>query len=223
MCARNASLTRLGVGIYAISDAARILGVHPSRVRRWLKADDGLVTRYFDPAEQTLSFMELMELHFIKMFRDEGVSLQVIRKASRAAAKRFKAEYPFAVKRFDTDGKTVFATLIGEQDEQPVIEDLRRGQYVLENIMRPFFRKLDYDTSAEVSRFWPLDKSGRIVLDPQRSFGKPIDAETGVPTDAIFQAFKAGRGQNISSIAEWFDVPSQAVEAAISYEQSRAA
>ena len=167
--------------------------------------------------------MELMELHFIKMFRDEGVSLQVIRKASVAAAKRFNSEYPFAVKRFDTDGKTVFATLIGEHSDEPVIEDLKHGQYVLEHIMKPFFHKLDYGDNREITRFWPLEKAGRIVLDPQRSFGKPIDAETGVPTIAIYQAFRAGQGQNITSIARWFDVPSQAVEAAIEYEQSRAA
>jgi hypothetical protein len=88
--------------------------------------------------------------------------------------------------------------------------------------MRPFFRKLDYGT-AEISRYWPLTKRGRVVLDPQRQFGQAIDSETGVPTIALYKAVKAGDGQPIRKVADWFGVPESAVRAAVKFEQSSAA
>ena len=74
---------RLGVGLYSIPDASRLIGVRVNSIRRWLNPEERLVTRVFDPREQTISFIELMELHFIKLFRDEGVPLPTIRSAGK--------------------------------------------------------------------------------------------------------------------------------------------
>jgi uncharacterized protein (DUF433 family) len=213
--------SHLGLGIYPIADAARIIGAPTRTVRRWLDADAGVVRRRYDASEDAVSFLELMELLFILKFRHAEVSLQTIRKAADAAARKFKTDYPFAVKRFDTDGKTIFGTLVkqGQGDETAVIEDLRHGQYVFSQIVKPFFRKLEYG-SQEALRYWPLFKKGRIVLDPERKFGQPIDAETGVPTQAIYDAVRAGGGQDTAVVAKWFDVPVRAVEQAVLFEQS---
>ena len=171
-----------------------------------------------------LTFVELIEVYFINMFRQEGVSLAVIKKVSEAASKRLGASYPFAVKRFDTDGRTVFATLIKDRKNEILIEDLERSQYVFNSIMRPFFHKLEYRGMDEtVIRFWPRGKRGRIVLDPLRKFGKPIDSETGVATDAIYAAVTAGGGQHPGVVADWLGIPIAAVEAAVSFEKSLAA
>lgn len=161
-----------------------------------------------------------MELHFVKMFRDEGVSLQTIRKAAKAAAVRFAADYPFAVKRFDTDGRTVFATLVQEEQDRVVMEDLKHGQYVFDQIVRPFFRKIEYRGAHEAMRYWPRGTSGGVVLDPARKFGKPIDAETGIPTAVLFQAYLTE--QDTVRVSKWFDVPSEAVTRAVEFEQSLA-
>jgi uncharacterized protein (DUF433 family) len=61
---------------------------------------------------------------------------------------------------------------------------------------------------------------GRVVLDPERSFGKPIDAEAGVPTRALCDAALAGGGQSPAVVAEWFGVPLEAVQAAVAFEGS---
>jgi uncharacterized protein (DUF433 family) len=215
--------SHLGVGMYSIADAARLIGEPKSNVYRWARPSVGLVPRYFDPAERTITFVELMELQFVKMFRDEGVSLQAIRKVSRVAAKTFKSDYPFSVKRFDTDGKTIFATLIDDRNKE-LLEDLQRGQLVFGSIMRPFFHKLDYAAVDDtVTRFWPRGKSGRVVLDPRRKFGKPIDAESGISTQVIVDALKAGSGQKPAIVARWLGIPLAAVKAAEAFEKSLAA
>jgi hypothetical protein len=215
----------VGVGLYSLADAARLVRAHPDTVRRWLSEDDGLVQRRFAPDKHLLTFVELVEIYFINMFRAEGVPLQVIRKVSAAASKKLGSAYPFTVRRFDTDGKTIFATLLRDATNETVVEDLRHGQYVFDQIMRPFFHKLEYRGMDEtVVRFWPLGKRGRIVLDPLRKFGKPIDSPTGVATSAIYDAVRAGKdGQTPAEVARWLGIPIAAVNAAVKFERSLAA
>ncbi len=210
----------VGVGLYSMAEAARLLRIRPSTLREWVSQASPLVPRRLPADERALTFVELMELHFIKMFRSEGVPMQTIRKASAAAAAKFSSNYPFSVKRFDTDGRTIFATMIREEEDLIVVEDLRRGQYVFDEIVKPFFRKLEFSGTQEVARFWPREKKGRVVLDPERKFGKPIDAESGIPTKALYEAVCAGGGQAPRDVAKWFGVPIQAVQAAVAFEES---
>lgn len=212
--------THIGIGLYGFADAARLLGISLSKLRSWVSPKERLIHRQLPADEKAITFAELMELYFIAMFRNEGVSLDTIRRASAAAAAKFSADYPFSVKRFDTDGRTVFATLIHEETDGVMVEDLRHGQYVFEKIMKPFFHKLEFRGAHEVSRFWPREKRGRIVLDPARQFGRPIDAETGVPTKAIYDACMAGHGQDPKEVARWFKIPLAAVQAAGAFERS---
>jgi uncharacterized protein (DUF433 family) len=211
---------RLGVGLYSVADAARIVGAPVGLIRRWCREGEGLIPRALGREEWLITFPELMELHFIKMFRDEGVSLSTIRIASERAAAKFHTPCPFSVKRFDTDGTTIFATLQKESSDKVLMEDIARGQYVFEKIVRPFFRKLEYGKNYDLVRFWPLSKTGRVVLDPKRKFGKPIDAETGVPTQIIMDALSAGGGQSPAVVARWLDVPLAAVKKAAEFERS---
>ena len=212
--------SRIGVGLYSISEAARLLKVPSQRIRRWVDPREGLIQRVLSPDEMALTFLELMELQFVQMFKEAGVSFQTIRSAAKTAAQQFGCPYPFTVHRFDTDGRTIFATLIKAERKEALVEDLKHGQYVFDSIIRPFFKKLEY-RQDEAIRFWPLSQRGRVVLDPQRQFGKPIDAPTGVPTQALFLATKAG--DDPSNVATWFNVPVAAVTAAVKFEESLAA
>ena len=227
------SATFIGTGLYPIPEAARLLHMDSRKLRSWIREYEytskghsythhALIKRSFGEEGQLLSFLELMELQFVKLFRSQGVSMQMIRKAAEIAAERFDTDYPFAVQRFDTDGRGIFATLKAGEDDKIVIEELDHGQYVFTSIVRPFFRKLDYDGQEEALRYWPLEKKGRVVLDPERQFGKPIDSTTGIPTSTIYKAICAGGGQDPKAVAKWFDIPISAVNAATRFEKSLA-
>lgn len=207
----------LGKGAYSIAEAARLLREPSGKVRRWVQ-EYAIVKRAFGPDSDKLSFLELMELYFVSSFRGEGVSMQTIRKTAQAAASKFGTSYPFAVRRFDTDGKTIFATLLSHASDKEVIEDLEKGQYVFDSVLKPFFRKLEYSRSEEAMRFWPLGREGRVVLDVERRFGSPIDNESGVPTNSLYLAVQAG--DDMATVAQWFDVPLQAVKDAVAFEES---
>jgi hypothetical protein len=218
-----AATNYIGRGVYSVADAARLLGRHYNTIHRWLSPDEGIIVRSYDLESHAISFVELMELHFIDMFESQGVSFQTIRRAAQIASKRFRTDYPFTVKQFDTDGHTIFATLADEANasrrKKVLVEDLRIGQYVFGNIVKPFFRKLDYRKS-DVSRYWPMFKKGRVVLDPARNLGQPIDDKTGIPTKALFDALQAGGGQSVKEVARWFDAPESAVTSAMQFEKS---
>ncbi len=184
--------TYLGVGLYSIPEAARIIGVDSSTLRRWVNEyyymsrgqrykHQPVIRRRFS-VRPVLSFLELVELLFVRLFRQEGVPMETIRRASERASQLFETDYPFAVKRFDTDGARIFATLSEDKAVEDQIQDLAKGQFAFEAVVKPFFRKLEYQDSLTALTIWPRDKQGRIVIDPERNFGKPVDAETGVPT-----------------------------------------
>lgn len=185
---------------------------------------DEVVQRYFDAEEKTLTFNELIELHFVRIFRDAGVRLSVIRRCHERAAKKFHSERPFLVKGFKTDGKTIFLDALRE-DGEATLEDLDGGQFVFRDVLAPFFKKLEYkvevDGTATVGRFWPLEKAGRVVLDPHRKFGKPIIDEFAMPTSVIYDAVHAGKnGQEPEVVARWLKISIEAVWAAVRFEES---
>jgi len=221
----------LGVGFYSYTDAARIIGIPPAKLRRWVRDYDyyihaprrdqsPLVVRYFDPQDQVLSFLELIELLFVSLFRQEGLSLKAIRQAAETASQWFSTDYPFAIKQFNTDGQHIFATLADEASSSEIMAEFGKGQLAFPIVIEPFLRKIDYRADNLAQAFWPLGRLERVVIDPDRSFGKPIDAETGVPTGTLYSAFQAEGPDSIARVARWYEVPVAAMEGAIAFERS---
>jgi uncharacterized protein (DUF433 family)/DNA-binding transcriptional MerR regulator len=224
----------IGVGLYTIPQAARLLRLHPAKLQRWAEGYPfasknahpkwaPLIRRDLQDMEGSpiLTFHDLLELYMIGLFRSEGVSLQTIRAAAQNAATLFSANHPFVVQRFETDGKSIFATLQEEGVEgvtKPnLLQDLLRSQMVMDSIVRPFFRQIEY-CNFEPIRWFPNGKDGRIVLDPKRSFGKPIDVKSGVPTEVLYEMARGG--EPLEKIAKWYRIEVETVQEAVWYENS---
>lgn len=228
------SFSLLGKGLYSLPEAAWLMGIPTAKLRRWA---DGYTfqhrgeDRFSKPVFQrdlvngknrpTLTFADLIELKLVSMFREKGVSMLTIRAAAQAAVKRFDTNHPFAIRRFDTDGKRIFATLENTKvkgiSQERLVEEIALSQTVMEDIAQPFFLKLEYEND-EVSLFRPLGKGSRVVLDPHRAFGKPIDEKSGVPTFVLYQMFQGG--ESAERIAWWYEVDIEAVSAAVAYENA---
>jgi uncharacterized protein (DUF433 family) len=166
-----------------------------------------------------LSFRDLIELRFVKTFRDLGIGLTTIRDCYHRAVDEVQDDRPFSTQRFRTDGKTIFLE-ITEKDHDGRMIDLKKRQQVFRTIIEPSLRDLEFDASA-VARWYPLGIRHRSVLvDPSRSFGRPI-VEHGVPTEILADAVKTEG--SVEAVASLYEVPRAEVRSAIQFEQRLAA
>ncbi|SEI03555.1 hypothetical protein SAMN05216581_1434 [Pseudomonas asplenii] len=220
----------IGVGIYTPAEAALYTGIPAKDIRRWMfgyKSEgiehSGLwVPELEFSEEKLLGFHDLLEIRFVHAFRKHGVSLQTIRSASRQAREIFNQAYPFTCKRFQTDGRSIFATVFDETGDEAIL-DLAKRQYAFRQVIGPsLYEGIDYTGEGKAQRWYPVKRSKAVVLDPNRNFGKPVLSSCGVDTASIYQAYLA-EGQNTKRVAMIFEIPIAAVNAAVTFEHRIAA
>ncbi len=228
-------MSLVGVGLYTFSEASRLTKVPSRDLRRWLdgysyKTPESQARVESPPLWDTelsgeevegVSFHDLLEVRFVAAFRTLGVSLQTIRFASQHARELFSHPYPFTCRRFQTDGRTIFAEAIEETGETQFL-DLVKKQYAFAQVIEPsLYRGIEFGKDELALRWFPMNRSKAIVLDPQIAFGKPIVTGVGVRTSTLYDAFRAEGTKR--AVAQIFEVPMAAVEAAISFEERLAA
>jgi uncharacterized protein (DUF433 family) len=149
-----------------------------------------------------LSFRDLIELRFVKAFRDIGLSLPTIRECFKRAVEEIQDERPFSTRRFRTDGKSIFLDITNNLPDGELI-DLRRRQHVFRTVVEPSLKDLEFDASV-VTRWFPLGMRRKsVVLDPTRAFGRPIVARVGVPTEVLVDAIKTeGSAERVAALYE---------------------
>lgn len=222
----------IGRGVYSVPEASRLTGIPPKRIRRWAQGYEWGPfgrTRYSIPVianeisahlgETALDFADLVEIRFLDAFLQYGVSWKSIRIASQRAKELLGLSYPFSSKKFATDGHTILAQFVTDVGDAMLI-DLVRNQYELQKLIDTYLiGQIDWDERDHPTRWWPLQGSRRIVIDPQRAFGAPIVAAEGVPTRVLASAFQTEK--SIDLVAAYFSVDPAAVQDAIRYETLR--
>jgi uncharacterized protein (DUF433 family) len=221
----------LDTGIYSLPQAARLLGVEARAVRRWMgghkwkhrggehRTTPALWTTQLagaDFARPAIGFRDLMELRFVRAFVAAGVSLHVVKATIDVARGRWGTDYPLTTRRFCTDGKVIFESAVDEAGEE-MLTDVRRKQIVFTQVIKPsLYAGIQYDGNVATS-WQPQDARG-IALDPSRRFGAPIVVGTGIPTDALYDAFLA-EGRDRKSTARMFEIAPRQVDSAVRFEE----
>jgi uncharacterized protein (DUF433 family) len=221
----------IGIGLYTIPEAARLTRISVPRIRRWLAgyhysvagvehASAPLWTPEVPKfgSKLELSFRDLMELRFVSLFLESGLSLHVVRRAMERAREITGEERPFSTQRFRTDGRSIFLE-IAEETGEPLLLDLKHDQYLFHRLVAPSFKDIDFEGGVP-ARWWPASASKGIVLDPKRCFGKPIVADYDVPTAALADAYKVRGSSKI--VAADYQVSEKAVREAVAFEERMA-
>ena len=232
----------LSRGAYSAAEGLRLLNfsrgsasvrhVSRSTVARWLRGYDfetdaggGHSEPLWRPDYSNdddlieLSFRDLIELRFVKAFRDIGLALPTIRECYQRAADEVHDERPFSTQKFRTDGKTIFLEITQGIQEAKLV-DLRRRRNVFRTIVEPSLKDLEFDTSA-VARWFPLGAARKsVVVDPTRAFGRPI-AASGIPTEVLSRAVVVEG--SVAKVVRLFDVTSAEVKSAVAFERKLAA
>lgn len=216
--------TGYGIGAYSLAEAGTLLGISSTTIRRWLfgysydhhgprtvqrplwRPQYGL-----DQEEPLLGFRDLLEARIVRGFRELHIGLPTIRACLDYAKELVEDDHPFSTRRFKTDGRRLFL----ESREGRLI-DLKVRQHVFKRIVEPSFVDLDFDAEA-ASRWWLLRNKRTIVLDPARSFGRPIVAENGVPTTRIAQAVDAEG--SVARVARIYELNANVVRDALHFER----
>lgn len=223
-----------GLGIYSFADAARFIGSKPSELRRWLQGYKSKRDSEFyehpplwtcqlaDTDIDGIGFRDLVELRFVRTFVSCGVPLNLIRRTIEELHERLGKEYPFTSTTFKTDGRRIFMELLNETGDRSLVDVVKR-QNVMAKVIGPSLREgIELNINDKATRWYPVHGSKSVVFDPERSFGQPILAESGVPTIAILDAVKAEGGDE-RRVARIYDIPLAAVRKAIRFETQAAA
>lgn len=224
-----------GIGAYTLTEAGHLLGVSPVTLKRWLFGysyqHHGPVTKQqplwtpqygAEQDEPLLGFRDVIEARVVAGLRSLGIGLPTIRQCLLRASDIVQDTHPFSTRLFKSDGKKIFLEItdhIKKADQEPALIDLKSRQRVFKAIVAPSFVDLSFD--AEVaSRWWLLPNKRTIVLDPQRSFGQPIAADSGVPTARLAQSVRAEG--SIERVAKLFELKPQIVRDALRFENRKA-
>ncbi len=119
------------------------------------------------------SFTDLIQFRVAKFLRDQGLSLQKIRKSLHFLRKHLpEIEKPLVQLRFLTDGQTIF--VLTNKDKK-IIDTLKRGQYVLAIAIEELVNELKGKTSQmKMDRAYTVSVSRRkfkVILHPDLEDG----------------------------------------------------
>ncbi len=220
------------VPAYGIPEAAGYLGLPKSTLRSWLLGQryrSGDVSKFFkpviaiaDPKSKQLSFINLVEAFVLAGIRRQyEVPLPKVRKALAYVQRTFGTTRPLAEEQFQTDGLDLFVEKFGA-----LVGASQDGQLQMREVIRERLRWVRRDPKGlpEKLILFPAS-SGRkgsadVVIDPRRSFGRPVLDGLGVRTTVVYERFMAG--DNIEVLARDYSVPAQAVQDAIRCERRAA-
>lgn len=221
--------TQFGVGAYTPGEAARLLSMPPNTLRRWLygvsssnagaegKAYLPLWTAQydFDPDEPIIGFRDLIEARTVRKLRAIGLGLPTIRQCLKAAREIAKDSHPFSTRKLRTDGKRLFLQTVDQAGSMSVI-DLKANQHAFAKVVDRTFLDLEFDGDV-ASRWWLNPEKKSLVIDPERSFGQPIAAESGIPTRRLAEAVEVEGSAR--KVARLFDLPISVVNDAVKFEK----
>jgi len=230
-------MSSLGLGMYTLADASKLLDVETRALSRWLYGyrftsnragervehwSDALWRPQYDPSEfgeKVIGFHDLLEVRIVREFARAGVPLIVIRKCLEKARAVFGAEYPLSAQRFVTDGETILheAHHAANEEDDGKLLDLRTMQYKFKAIIKPsLYAGIEY-LGTKARRWFPEGPRGQVVIDPAIQFGHPTVRGVGVPTETLFASYLA-EGKDKARVARLYQVEQQHVTAAVKFE-----
>ena len=222
--------TYLAYGLYSIPAAARLLGAKPDQLRRWAFGYERR-GREYDPTinatlgeiggEQVLTFLDLVELMFIRGLRASGQSFPRIHEAHRVLSDLLETEHPFALKRGFSDPAGIYALLEREDQGNLLVELKGAGQIAMWPTLQKYLQQLDFNLDDVAERWYPAGRATPIVVDPRVSFGAPVIEGTRVETSVLADQFQGD--ESIDELAWLYDLEPAQILAAVEFENTLAA
>lgn len=221
---------------YHASEAAHILALPAATVRAWsfghdYAKQDGTRHRFArviepaEPRQRLLSFANLCELHLLGVIRrHHRVQLPQVRKAVTYMQKQMGEKRPLLSTRFRTNGVDLFVESAGQ-----LLNVSKHGQQALREDFERALSRVDFNPQGVAVRLFPYTQRAHgdaaaqrvVVVDPERSFGRPALVGAYVRTEVIKDRFLAG--DSIAEMSADYGVAPAAIEEALRFEDPRRA
>lgn len=200
---------KLGEGVYLAIDVANILRLPYHKVRYAMNGFWHAHT-FGKERNRAVNFYALIEFYTYYHLRDKKISAKKIKDFHKMLSKTLQTEYPFASVKISTQGQQIWyehwdVLMKGDGKQQPVFR----------TFIEPFLKKIDFGADNLAERFYPLQRSKMVVVDPQHQFGQPTIKGTNIQTAAIYNLYKAGEKKE--TISELYDISLKQVKDAILY------
>jgi uncharacterized protein (DUF433 family) len=195
-----------GTGIYTPAEAATLLHERTETVRRWafgyrrVRAAGPTV---HPPLIQTdlpelegqraLTFVELIELLYIRAFERAGVPWRFIKEAAHVAARMYSTDHPFALRQLYVDPHSVYGAVEEPDGTESLVQLVGHGQHAMSQLVKPYLEQLEFGGDNVARRWWPMGKGSGVVVDPLIAFGHPIVAEVRMRVESLADAYDAER------------------------------
>lgn len=217
--------------VYGMSQAARLLGLRPDGLRRWIDGYErsgrvyAPVIRERRTGLDEVTWGEFIEAGYLREYRAKQVSLQYLRPVIGFLRERLGVRYPLATLRPYTSGKELALEaqeFVGLDPELSIVIVGRDGSLRLTDPAVAFLDKVEFnDVGGVAERLFPLGRNVSVVLDPDRSFGEPTVPVAGVRTEILAEL--VGAGEDVDQLANIYRLPAEQVRQAVDYERRHGA
>jgi uncharacterized protein (DUF433 family) len=214
---------------YRLSEVAHIVGVPTKTLSYWVNGKKGQTSPLIlksDPTSYYLSFNDVIEAYAIASLRRiHGVPLQKIRAGDHYLREHFNEKRPLINRDIETDGKYLY---IRHPDGDTIINVSRWGQTALKYV-EAYLKRVERDVDGRAKRLFPIvrrrndlepdeiiEEPKIVMIDPRVSFGKPSLYGSGIPTDVLWDFFRAG--DSMLELANEYGRDIKEIEEAIRFE-----
>jgi uncharacterized protein (DUF433 family) len=217
--------------LYPVGEAARLLRVPQSTLRWWL---EGRVVRdkQYPPVIREaptgsglVTWGEFVEAGYLREYRSRSVPLPELRRFIDGLRQELHIRYPLAhLQPFVSAHRRLVLEVqkaAGLPPEFGLVLEVTSGQLLLGRAAESFVERVEFSPEGEqpAVRLFPVGRESPVVIDPKRAFGAP--SIKGIRTDALVELIDAG--ESPEEVADNFELPIEAVKAAVAYEWTMAA
>lgn len=203
---------------YTVTSAARIVGISPSRARRWLATSPSYKTSLSVRAEaagKDASFLDLVELFIAsELVQHFGANTRALRTYLHEAAHLLKSDHPLATKSFYVEKDRLYVEL-GEQ----LVELGTGGQQAIEEVIATVGERVEFGEDAMARALQPRENLPSVTVSVGHGWGMPTVKGTRIPTSLILKYVDQS---SVDAAARGYGLTHEQVQQAVEFELSLA-
>jgi uncharacterized protein (DUF433 family) len=224
---------RIGEGVYTLAEVSKYTGVKDGTLRTWFvgRSDENgrgpIFTSDWDKIDNdfAVSFLNLIEAHVAKFFKEGRISPKNIRRAHEILKETLRTPHPFAHAQLGHDLRRIIQLgANGQHEEEPmeVISKQLKFPQFKESIRRiPLdkikqgIKKIRYSQSTNLAEAWEIGDG--VIISPKVGYGKPVVESEGISTLILANQYFAN-GKRADLVARIFATSQESVMNAFAFE-----